>query len=331
MTYPNQNTPELSSRNQSIRKTIAAFASLFKDIPFIKYDNSGTEIERSKVPIIYGNKEKYIKRMESDPNEIDNKVQITLPRIEYGLLGITYDASRRLNQALKNYGCASNGLGYVNSPVPYDFQFELIIYTRNIEDANQIMEYILPFFYPDYNLKINFVPELSITKSVPFTFKGESQDEDASGTFDSPIRAVYRTLTFSAKSYVYGAPKHYKPILQAETNIYVDASDKAYNIVSNTGILYPGDIIFQGIAYDRAKARGVVKDISYKSNTITISSNLGLFASNTDIKSLYNTSIHRISEPVSGLAIESIITPVPDTYPPVGPYDYNIILNDYTA
>ena len=47
-----------SSRLQAIRKTTVAFASLFKDIPFIKYDENGNEVEKLKVPIIYGNKEK---------------------------------------------------------------------------------------------------------------------------------------------------------------------------------------------------------------------------------------------------------------------------------
>ena len=36
--YPPLNAPTLDSRLQSIRKTTVAFASLFKEIPFIKYN-----------------------------------------------------------------------------------------------------------------------------------------------------------------------------------------------------------------------------------------------------------------------------------------------------
>lgn len=231
--YPPENSPALDSRLQAIRKTTVAFASLFKDIPFIKYDQTtGNEIERIKVPIIYGNKEKYVKRLDI-PNE---KVQITLPRIEYGLINMLYDPSRRTNQANKIVGCSSNKKAYINSPLPYNFNFEIVIYTRNIEDANQIMEYILPFFYPDYNLKLNFVPEVGIIKNVPITYNGESEEEDSTGYFDSPIRSVFRTLNFLARSYIFQSPKYMVPILQSE--IYINngmslSSNPSVQIVAN--------------------------------------------------------------------------------------------------
>ena len=250
----------LDARLEGIRKTTVAFANLFKDIPFIKYDsNTGEEIDRIKVPIIYGDKEKYVKRQDVS----NEKVQITLPRIEYGLMDMVYDPSRRLNRANKIMGCSSNGTVYANSPIPYNFNFELVIYTRNIEDANQIMEYILPHFYPDYNLKINFVPEAGITKNVPITFNGESEEEDSSGTFDSAVRSVFRTLQFTARSYIFQPPNYYTPILWTNTTINLQQSSSSGN----------GSMI----AYD------------------------------------------------------TIITPVPNTYPVIGPYDYNIITTDYTT
>ena len=139
--YPPSNATALDTRLEPIRKTTVAFANLFKDIPFIKYDNiTGEEIDRIKVPIIYGDKEKYTKRLDVASNE---KVQITLPRLEYGLINMVYDASRKMNQANKIVGCSASGSAYVNSPMPYNFNFELVLYTRNIEDANQIMEYIV--------------------------------------------------------------------------------------------------------------------------------------------------------------------------------------------
>ena len=144
-----------SYRLQSIRKTTIAFASLFKDIPLIKYDEQGNESERIIVPIIYGDKEKYVKRLDI----AHEKVQITLPRIEYGLTSMVYDVDRKLNSANKLMGCAATGNVYINSPIPYNFNLELVIYTRNIEDANQIMEFILSHFTPDYNIKIVMVPE----------------------------------------------------------------------------------------------------------------------------------------------------------------------------
>jgi len=206
----------INSNLQAIRKTTVAFANLFSDITFIKYDNNtGAEIDKIKVPIVYGNKEKYVKRIDI-PQE---KVQITLPRIEYGLINTHYDPSRKTNQYNKLQGCSlsANSEIFVHSPVPYIFNFEIVVYTRNIEDANQIIEYILPHFYPDYNLKINFVPEAGITKNVPISFLGESEDEDSTGVSDSSVRSVFRTLQFSARSWLFQPSRKMAKILYPQT------------------------------------------------------------------------------------------------------------------
>jgi hypothetical protein len=323
--YPPINAPALHSRLQAIRKTTVAFASLFKDIPFIKYDENGNEIDNIKVPIIYGNKEKYVKRQDIS----HEKVQITLPRIEYGLLDMTYDPSRRTNQANKIVGCSSNGTVYVNSPLPYNFNFEIVLYTRNIEDANQIMEYILPFFYPDYNMKLNFVPEAGIVKNVPITFVGESEDEDSTGSFDEPVRSVFRTLHFTARSYVYQPPRYSKPILQAETNVYIPSSPNHFTLNSGNGSFIIGDSVYQGSAYDRATGVGVVESWNPTTHKLGISINKGKFVANSSISNLRSTVTYNIlSTPDLGLVLNSIITPDPDTYPISGPYDYNIVINE---
>jgi hypothetical protein len=326
--YPPTNAPALDTRLQSIRKTTVAFASLFKNIPFIKYNEDGTEQERIKVPIIYGNKEKYVKRIDI-PNE---KVQITLPRIEYGLINMEYDSSRKTSQSNKIIGCSGNGSAYVNSPLPYNFNFELVLYTRNIEDANQIMEYILPFFIPDYNIKINMVPEVGIIKNIPITFTGDSEDEDSTGAFDNPIRSVFRTLTFVARSFIFQSPKYYKPILTATTNINIIKSAVSIHMLSGTGIFVPGEIVFQGTSYNRATVKASVVDWNTLTNVLTINPLFGSFISNTSIQNINITSQYIVDYvDDSSLVYSSTIVPVPNTYPAVEPYDYNITEIDYSS
>lgn len=355
--YPPFNAPTLNSRLEAIRKTTVAFAALFKDIPFVKYDNvSGAELERIKVPIIYGDKEKYVKRLDI-PEE---KVQITLPRIEYGLINMQYDASRRMNQANKMVGCSSDGTSYVSSPMPYNFNFELVLYTRNIEDANQIMEYILPHFYPDYNLKINFVPEVGITKNVPITFTGESEDEDSQGVFDSAVRSVFRTLQFTARSYIFQPPKYYKPILWANTNINllqptisITLSSNTfgeYGILSNTGdpiitqgglnilltqpngVFHVNDIVFQGSSYDRATAKATI--VSWNPDTLTMSAHqtYGTFSANSILRNVGSSAKFLISNITDYKTVytTTATSSSPYIYPPIEPYDYNIIITDNT-
>jgi hypothetical protein len=326
--YPPVNAPALDNRLQAIRKTTVAFASLFKDIPFFKYDDNGVELERIKVPIIYGDKEKYVKRLDI----AHEKVQITLPRIEYGLVSVQYDPSRRTNQANKIVGCKSDSTAFVNSPLPYNFNFELVLYTRNIEDANQIMEFILPYFYPDYNLKINMVPELGISKNIPITFTGDSEEQDSTGVFDGAVRSVFRTLTFTARSYIFQPPRYYKPILQAETNIRIPGPMNEYILSANgTGSFIQGEPVFQGSSFDRATATAIVESWNENSKILKLTVKKGTITANTMIYTISRKTSYNVeSLPDSGLVFNSTITTTPNTYPVIGPYDYKIEINDYT-
>ena len=331
--YPPENAPTINPRLQTIRKTTVAFASLFKNIPFIRYNDDGSVAEQQIVPIVYGNKEKYVKRLDAtkDSNIANEKVQITLPRIEYGLVDMTYDASRRLNQANKITGCSADSTVYVHAPMPYNFNFEIVLYTRNIEDANQIMEYILPHFYPDYNIKVNFVPAAGIIKNIPITFMGESEEEDSSGSFDSAVRSVFRTLNFVARSYIFQSPNYYKPILTTTTNIRILQNTNDIILSSGTGTFYVGDTIFQGGSYDRATAKATVDSWNSTTKTLQISPIFGTFSANSSITNLENTAKYVVGySNNSNLAYTTTITPTPNTYPVIGPYDYIINTQDYT-
>ena len=68
--------------NQSVRKLIVAFGSLFNNIR-ISSTNAAGESETLRVPLSYGPKEKFLRRIEESSSISDQtKVQITLPRME---------------------------------------------------------------------------------------------------------------------------------------------------------------------------------------------------------------------------------------------------------
>lgn len=320
----------MTYRLQSIRKTTIAFASLFKDIPLIKYNDQGQEIERIIVPIIYGDKEKYVKRLDIS----HEKVQITLPRIEYGLTTMEYDIDRKLNPANKLMGCASTGDVYVNSPIPYNFNFELVLYTRNVEDANQIMEYILSYFQPDYNMRIVMVPEAGIIKTIPVTFNGDSEEEDSTGSYDSPVRSVFRTLTFTARSFIYQPPQTVVPILTANTNIYVAQNYTYYNIklIDGFGDFVGGENVYQGYNYDTASAKATVASWDKYTKILSVTDVIGSFTQNAILRNVVGSAEYFIgSLPTGGLAYATSVTPTPNTFPTVGPYDLTIITIDNTV
>ena len=63
-------------------------------------------------------------------------------------------------------------------PVPYNMQFDLNIMCKLNDDALQIVEQILPFFQPSYNLTVNLVSEINEKRDIPVVLENVSfQDE----------------------------------------------------------------------------------------------------------------------------------------------------------
>ena len=179
--------------NRIIRKMVVGFGNLFNDITLVRYNPDFTEAERMVVPIQYAPKELYVKRLEEDPT-LGKKVQLTLPRISFELNGFTYDATRKQNTNIKNFAQTTNGLISQYNPVPYNFDFNLYIYVRNIEDGTQIVEHILSYFTPDYTMKLNLVPEMGIIKEIPVVLNSTNQDIDYEGDWERGTRNIIWTL-----------------------------------------------------------------------------------------------------------------------------------------
>ena len=49
--------------NESLRKLVAGFGTLFNDMYIGKYNDDGDLIEKNRVPLTYGPKEKFIRRI----------------------------------------------------------------------------------------------------------------------------------------------------------------------------------------------------------------------------------------------------------------------------
>ena len=217
--------------NETIRKAIVAFGALFNDIYITRKDAAGVAVQTLKVPLAYGPKQKFIIRLEADPN-LDQKVAITLPRIGFEIAGLDYDPSRKLNRIIKKKVVANSddkklkemSTQYV--PVAYNLSFELFVMAKNSDDGIQIVEQILPFFQPEYTVTINEVPEMAIVRDVPIVLNNIGYEDTYTGSF-TERRAIIYTLNFTAKAYVYGPVSTSKPITKAEATIYADLQDKA--------------------------------------------------------------------------------------------------------
>ncbi len=65
------------SYHEIFRKTIVAFGTMFNNIEIRRQD------EVMKVPLAYGPKQKFLARLDQNPDPTNKRVQITLPRLSF--------------------------------------------------------------------------------------------------------------------------------------------------------------------------------------------------------------------------------------------------------
>ena len=264
----------MTTYHKVIRKFVVGFGNLFDDITLTRYNPDGSEQQNQKVPLAYASKERYVMRLQNDPG-LDKKVQITLPRMSFEMNGMTYDSSRKQNTNIKNYAKSNNADTVLSqyNPVPYDFDFSLYLYVRNIEDGTQIIEHILPFFTPDYTIRLNLIPEMGIVKEVPVLLKSTNYEINYEGDRDHETRTIIWTLNFTVKGFVFGAVSEPKIIKTTFTNVFDDSlinSDSVQFIVNadGHGTFQEGETVFQGYTLDSATS--TAKVISWDLNTRTL-------------------------------------------------------------
>jgi hypothetical protein len=323
------------SYHKTIRKIIVAFGDFFNQIKLTRYTETGAELENFLVPIIYGPKEKYVSRLESDPL-LDKKVQITLPMLSYEMTDMSYDSGRKLNTNYRNKHSEDGVTLSVYNPVPFDFEFSLYLYVRNFEDSAQIIEKILPYFTPDYTINVNLVEELGIIKEVPIVFKGISHDIEYEGDYNSKIRTVIWTLNFTVKAYIYGAIREPKIIRAAITNIYDDNTLSDRNVIftmadGGWGKYKYGEKVYQGYSFDSAVATGKVINWNNESYLLEVAFNHGHFVSGTPLIGMSTDSNWTPSsvDLKPNKLVQTIITPSPTDARGNNDYTYTTQMFEY--
>ena len=211
--------------HQTIRKYVAAFGTLFNDINIERKNSSGTVIERVKVPLAYGPRQKWILAL-SETTDQRRVLGARLPRIGFALTGVNYDSVRKLNTVIRNVAANTASTGSVMSqynPVPYNFDFELFILVNNAEDGTQILEQILPYFTPEFTVTINTIPDMGIKADVPVVLNSASQSDEYEGEL-ATRRTIIWTLSFLLKGFVYPDVKSGTLIKSIEVNFRIPGS-----------------------------------------------------------------------------------------------------------
>ena len=192
--------------NEIFRSVIISIGSLFNGLE-IKHKNNDETVSVIKVPLAYGPTQKFLARLEQQ-SDLNKPIQMTLPRMSFEFNGLQYDPTRKSTQTQQFYVTnPSDGTqvkkGYL--PVPYNMNIELSVMTKLNDDALQIIEQILPYFQPAYQIPIKFLTAENANdkKDVAVNLDSITMEDDYEGNFDTR-RALLYTLRFTAKTYLYG-------------------------------------------------------------------------------------------------------------------------------
>ena len=311
--------------NRALRKYVIGFGNLFNEITLVRYNPDFSEAQRMIVPIVYAPKEDYVMRLETDPS-LNKKTQITLPRMSFELLGFNYDAARKQNTNTKQFAQTPQGLVSQYNPVPYNFDFNLYLYVRNIEDGVQIIEHILSYFTPDYTMKLNMIPEMGIVKNIPVILNSTSQDIDYEGNFERDTRVIIWTLTFTVKGYIFGKVSDTGgPITHSITSIYNQITEDdiiqfTMNPNSGVGTYQIGETVYQGFSAPLAIATGKV--VAFNNNILQLQNINGNFVSNLPIQSTSSSTAYTFTSfgPVPQKLVQIDTTPMPTDANAATPY-----------
>ena len=256
--------------NEILRRTIISFGTLFNNIT-IEQDNSVL-----KVPLAYGPTQKFLARIEQSP-DLNKPTAITLPRMSFEFTGLTYDPTRKVTTTQQFSVKDPNDGTEVKKafmPVPYNMQFELSVMTKLNDDALQVVEQILPYFQPAYNLTVELVETIKEKRDIPVVLENITMEDDYEGDF-TKRRVLLYTLRFTAKTYLFGpVSSATKDVIKRATVSYLTGTDTSnseralsYSVTPRATKNYTGDSV-----------TNLSDDVTKTAKTINVDSASGLTA-----------------------------------------------------
>ncbi len=232
------------------KKVITAFGTLFNSIKILR--ENGDEIS---VPLSYAPTQHFIETLNKEIDKPGERINKLLPRMSFAFSSPEYDPTRETD-SLDVLTCVDDsGERWQYQPVPYTYTVTMNVWTKFLEDQYQIIEQILPYFRPDFNVTINDSDSnMGIKQDIAFELISV-EDEDTYETAVIDNRTIITTLTFSAKVYFYppvesgGVVKHViinvqpsintgEPALKERIEFIVDPfeanPDDVFNILETT-------------------------------------------------------------------------------------------------
>jgi len=214
--------------HQHIRKAIIAFGTLFNNIQIRRTNPEGDIVQSLFVPLSYAPKQKFIDRIREAPDLETGRATfaITLPRMGFEITNFSYDATRKLTttQTVRSVNVAGNantGIRHSFVSTPYNMGISMSVYAKNQEDGLQVVEQILPYFNPDFNVTLNTIPDLGVKNDLQIILDSVDYQDEWEGSFDKRLSVIWN-LNFTMKLNFFGYVYDSNLIKTVIQNIYAD-------------------------------------------------------------------------------------------------------------
>lgn len=237
------------------KKYVIIFGTLFNNIRLDRIDENGNKTT-IRVPIAYGPRDRFIARVEDNPEAIA-KYSSILPRIGFEIKSLRYASNRKLattgRKATLNNINGNNVYKKVYNPVPYDIHFTLSVLTKTTEDGTKIVEQILPYFTPEWTVSAKLLDDFDDITDIPVVLTDVSVQDNYNADFTAR-RAIVYNMEFVMKTYFYGPVTQAKIIKVAEVSTYapLDATDRSSSTTVQPGMTAngtPTSDINQSVSY----------------------------------------------------------------------------------
>jgi hypothetical protein len=217
--------------NSLFKKYVVIFGTLFNNIKIERVNEAGVLEQSFKVPVAYGPREKFLARIEDNP-DASALTAIRLPRMAFEITSVNYDPSRKLSTINKIASRREiNGVNTykkVYNPAPYNLGFRLDIMVKTMEDGLRIVEQILPYFTPEWTVSARLLTDYDNVTDIPIVLDNIEIDDSYASDFTAR-RVLTFSLSFTMKCYFYGPVTESKIIKIADVRMYADTT-------ANTGI-----------------------------------------------------------------------------------------------
>lgn len=212
----------MSIDNFITKSVLTGFMDWFSRITVIRYsdaittDDNHTYVSRKvvQVPIQWSTYDKWFgiynsssarKAMDPAIREKNGvEIQWILPRIAVYMNGVMYDQTRKLikTQKVPSFPGDSNTQRTDQyTPAPFNYDVDVTVITKTLDDSYQIMEQIIPHFSPDLSINVKTVAGME-SESIPIILNSLITDIP---TDVSEIEERFYTFTynFTIKSNLY--------------------------------------------------------------------------------------------------------------------------------